>query len=89
MDLNACKPAYPRAAVMSEEQGTVRVQFTIGAAGQLVAARVLKSSGYRNLDDAAVKGLSRCKFRPAYQNGNPVQSSFVSDYVWSLNDASG
>lgn len=83
-DLNSCKPVYPRAALLAEEQGTVRVQFVVGTEGQLVSARVMKSSGYKNLDNAAVQGLSRCKFRAAFQNGQPIQSSFVSDYVWRL-----
>lgn len=86
LDLNACKPSYPHASLMAEEQGTVRVQFTIGTAGQLVDTKVLKSSGYKNLDKATVSGLSLCKFRPAYKDGKPVQSSFMSDYVWKMDE---
>lgn len=85
-DLNSCKPAYPQAALMQNQTGTVRVKFVIGVDGNLVNADVVKSSGYKTLDRAAVDGLSKCKFKPAMQNGNPVQSWFVTDYVWSLND---
>ncbi len=84
VDLNACKPDYPRAALLAEEQGTVRVQFVIGSDGELVSAKVLKSSGYEDLDRAAIHGLSRCQFKAAMKEGKPVQSSFTSDYVWNL-----
>lgn len=85
-DLNSCKPTYPHAALMADQTGTVRVKFIIGTDGNLVSAAVLKSSGHQLLDKAAIDGLSKCKFKAAMQDGNPVQSWFVSDYVWSLND---
>jgi protein TonB len=85
-DLNSCKPEYPQAALLAEQTGTVRVKFIIGTDGNLVSASVLKSSGHKLLDKAAIDGLSRCKFKAAMQDGNPVQSWFVSDYVWSLNE---
>ena len=85
-DLNSCKPEYPHSAMMAGQTGTVRVKFVIGTDGKLVSAAVMKSSGYKILDRAAIDGLSMCKFKPAMQEGNPVQSWFVSDYVWSLND---
>ena len=60
VNLNSCKPEYPRASLLAEETGTVRVQFEVGADGQLVGASVVKSSGFKNLDKATVNGLSRC-----------------------------
>ena len=83
-DLNSCKPAYPQAALKQDQTGTVRVKFVIGTEGNLVSADVVKSSGFKVLDRAAIEGLSKCKFKPAMQNGAPVQSWFVTDYVWSL-----
>jgi protein TonB len=84
VDLNGCKPEYPRASLLAEETGIVRVQFDISADAHLLGAKILRSSGFSNLDKAAVNALSRCKFRAAFQNGVPVQSSFLSDYVWKL-----
>jgi protein TonB len=85
-DLNGCKPEYPAASVQAEETGTVRVQFEIGADAQLVSAKILKSSGFKNLDKATINGLSRCKFKAAYKDGKPVQSSFTTEYVWKLEE---
>jgi protein TonB len=84
-DLNGCKPDYPRSSLLAEEQGTVRVQFMIGADAKLISATVLKSSGFENLDRATVKGLSRCKFKAAYRDGANVQSTFTAEWVWKLN----
>ena len=85
-DLNACKPEYPRASLLAEESGVVRVQFVVGPDSQLLSATVLKSSGFKNLDKAAVNGLSRCKFKAGYKDGKPVQSMFTTDYVWKLDE---
>jgi protein TonB len=85
-DLNACKPEYPRASLLAEESGVVRVQFVVGPDSQLMSATVLKSSGFKNLDKAAVNGLSRCKFKAGYRDGKPVQSTFTTDYVWKLDE---
>jgi protein TonB len=86
VNLNDCKPDYPRASILAEETGVTRVQFEIGADGQLVGATVVKSSGFKNLDKATVNGLSRCKFKPAYKDGKPVQSSFTAEYAWKLDE---
>jgi len=86
VNLNSCKPEYPRASLLAEETGVVRVQFDVGADGQLVGASVVKSSGFKNLDKATVNGLSRCKFRAAVKEGKNVQSSFTAEYVWKLDE---
>ena len=86
VNLNDCKPDYPRASLLAEETGITRVQFEIGADGQLVGATVVKSSGFKNLDKATVNGLSRCKFKPAYKDGKPVQSSFTAEYARKLDE---
>jgi protein TonB len=86
-DLNSCKPAYPPAAQRAEEEGTVRIQFVVGPNGQLAGTpTVLKSSGSKNLDKAAVSGLARCTFKPAYKDGKPVEAALAVDYVWKLGE---
>jgi protein TonB len=85
-DLNACKPDYPRASLLAEEAGSVKVTFEVGADGQLIGSTVTQSSGYKNLDRATVNALSRCKFKPAFKDGHAIQSSFQAVYVWKLPD---
>ncbi|MEC5217963.1 protein TonB [Actimicrobium sp. GrIS 1.19] len=83
-DLNSCKPEYPRASQIAEETGTTRVEFIIGPTGQLIDAKIKKSSGSRNLDRATIAGLSKCKFVAGTQDGKAVQSTFSAEYVWKL-----
>jgi len=85
-DLNSCKPDYPRASLLADESGSVKVTFEVGADGQLIGSTVTQSSGYKNLDRATVNALSRCKFKPAFKDGHAIQSSFQAVYVWKLPD---
>lgn len=89
VNLNFCRPAYPRDALLRSEQGVVKLEFTVGVKGRLVGSRILKSSGFRELDTAALTALMHCSFQPAYRNGVPVQASFTIDYTWKFDGANG
>jgi protein TonB len=85
VDASACtKPAYPRNSIRASEEGVVTVAFLIGIDGTVVEAKVEKSSGFRDLDRAAVAGLSLCKFKPGTVDGKPEQSRTRMQYVWKL-----
>lgn len=79
-----CKPDYPRASRLAEEQGNVKVQITITADGQLESVAVLQSSGYRSLDLATVAGLAMCQFKPEIHDGQARRVSFAAIYQWKL-----
>ena len=81
---NCQKPEYPRKSLRAEEQGTVVLQFLIGVDGKVVEAKVDKSSGFRDLDRAAVAGLSLCRFKPGTVDGKPEQSWTKMEYVWKI-----
>lgn len=83
-DFESCKPVYTRTQILNEEEGTVRLRMEIGADGKMIGANVLKSSSYGDLDRSTLNALSKCSFKPAMQDGSPVQSSLVIDYSWSL-----
>jgi len=83
-DLRICKPAYPLVSRQFEEQGTVRLQFKVGVDGQLISTKVLRSSGYSKLDNAAAESLSHCSFKAAMSDGKPIESTLAVDYVWAL-----
>jgi len=87
VDCTSCeKPDYPRNSLRNEEQGVVRIQFLIGLDGRVADSKIEKSSGFRGLDQAAVKALSLCKFKPGLIDGKPQQSWTAVDYVWKLPD---
>jgi periplasmic protein TonB len=85
VDFSTCaKPEYPRNSQRNEEQGTVTLRFLIALDGSVKEANVQKSSGFRELDKAALRGLSQCKFKPALINGAPTETYSDVQYVWRL-----
>lgn len=81
---NCEKPAYPRASLMNEEKGTVVLAFLIAADGKVLESKVDKSSGFKNLDKAALNALSQCKFKPGTKDGRPDQAWAKVEYTWAL-----
>ena len=86
LNLNFCRPVYPRESMRRGEQGTVQLEFTIGVNGRLVGSRIAKSSGFRELDMAALNALIHCSFAPAYLDNKPVQALFTMEYQWVLGE---
>lgn len=79
-----CKAEYPKASLMNEEQGDVTMAFLVGTDGSVVESKVEKSSGFKNLDKAALKALSACKFKPGTKDGAVAQTWTKVDYSWKL-----
>jgi len=83
-DAKTCKAEYPKASLMNEEQGTVSMSFLVKSDGSVSESKVDKSSGFKNLDKAAVKALSACKFKPGTKDGAPAETWTKVDYAWKL-----
>ncbi len=80
-----CAPlAYPEAALRSGGQGTVYMTLLIGADGTVRDKKVARSSGFPELDQAALEGMANCKFTPAITEGVPEQSELSFSYTWTL-----
>jgi protein TonB len=84
LDSKNCKAEYPKASLMNEEQGDVKMSFLVGADGNVVESKLEKSSGFKNLDKAALKALSGCKFKPGTKDGAVAQTWTKVDYSWKL-----
>ena len=59
-------PPYPMEARLQHEEGTVIVQTTIGAKGEVDRVEILQSSGHKALDDSAVNAVKHWKAHPQY-----------------------
>lgn len=59
------------ASVPEDKSVTVVVGFTCTKDGNVTDAHVTKSSGYRELDKRVVDAVSKRKYKPAVQNGDP------------------
>ena len=81
---NCETPDYPSASRRLEEEGTVSLRFLVGVDGKVLQSEVVKSSGFKRLDEAARAGLSRCAFKPATANGKPEQAWASMNYTWRL-----
>lgn len=83
VDASACAPPkYPTNAYLSGESGTVVLALLVGGDGKVMESKVQKSSGSSELDKAARKALSQCKFKPADSQAEPTWATL--SYVWSL-----
>ena len=70
--IKPAKPVYPSALKDAGICGVVWIKGIVMANGQIRGVQVSKSSGYPTLDTAAVVSANKCKFKPAYKNGQPV-----------------
>ena len=73
--LRMVEPTYPRAARRAGHQGRVLIDAEILSSGRVGNATVLESSGYANLDEAALKAAEKSRFNPASREGIPIESS--------------
>lgn len=72
---SASPPAYPRDALRQGLGGTVLLQVLVDTDGKPLQVDVVRSSGHRSLDRAAQRHvLARWTFRPAVEDGRPVQA---------------
>lgn len=84
-DFNTCaKPEWPKSSLRNEETGTVTLSFLIAEDGRVADSKIVKSSGFRDLDKAAQVGISKCRFKPATVEGKPEQAWMQMQYVWTL-----
>jgi protein TonB len=85
-------PDYPAASKRAGESGQTVIAMCVSKDGRTSNVRIVKSSGFDRLDDAAVKGLNNNRFEPAIdQYGKPIEmcdpNPYVFTYVWDLKDS--
>lgn len=69
------RPQYPKGARLRGEQGNVGLEILVNAEGTVDEVKVVTSSGFAELDEAAVKAAKAAKFRPAESGGRMVAST--------------
>lgn len=68
-------PDYPLASRRRNETGTALLHVELDEKGQVVVARVLESSGFPRLDDAALTAVKNWRCNPAQRNGQAVRAT--------------
>jgi protein TonB len=72
---SAPPPAYPRDALREGAGGTVLLEILVDTDGRPLEVTVVRSSGHRDLDQAARRQVLRhWRFVPAMQDGRAVQA---------------
>jgi TonB family protein len=78
------QPPYPDSARAGGEQGTVLVAVYVRPTGRVGKYRVVQSSGFADLDDAAVERVLGWRFVPATRDGDAVSDWTTVRIVFQL-----
>jgi TonB family protein len=78
---------YPKSAQASGESGTVIVGAYVDTSGKVVKYSLAQSSGFRDLDDAALQSVLNWHFIPAKQGGNAVADWATVKIVYQVPQA--
>lgn len=79
-----CESQYPPLSRRLSEQGIVTMKFTVMTDGTVAGPRVVKSSGFQRLDEAAVQCVARWRYHPATQGGKPLAVSLEANVRYQL-----
>jgi TonB family protein len=78
-------PRYPMAERRKKIEGRVAIECVVDKNGSAREFRVKTSSGFKELDEAAIKALRTAELEPALQDGIPVESKFNATINFQLN----
>jgi TonB family protein len=78
---------YPKQSLKNHEEGKCTLAFFIEADGTVLAAQLLKSSGFPRLDTACIESVIGVPLIPATINGTPVAGWNDFNVVWVINHA--
>lgn len=78
------RPPYPELARKRGQEGTVNIRCQVDAQGNVTAVAIAKSSGFKLLDDAALKTVGKWKFRAGSKDGASVAGTVVVPVQFKL-----
>ena len=83
---NVVPPPYPGAALYKGLEGDVVIKVCVDEKGKTTSAELSKSSGHKELDDAAVSWVrQRARFLPAQASGKAVAvCNYAFNYTWTI-----
>ena len=75
---------YPPAALAAGEEGKTTLSFRVGVDGSPKNISVAVSSGFQDLDQAAIQCAATWKYLPAVENGQPREVDWKAAVEWSM-----
>ena len=82
--LNRIVPVYPRSARRKGHEGVVTVAISVAEDGTVAHAEVVSSSGYEELDNAALSAVRSARFAPATSDGVSVRGELRLTFDFRL-----
>jgi len=85
-------PKYPVSAARDAREGWARLSFVIDEEGNVNNILVTDTSGSKDITKAAIKAAKKWKYKPAMENGKPVQqcvNSVQMDFRMHKNGTTG
>lgn len=82
--LNNPRPAYPSVSRRLREQGTVMLEVLILPNGSVGDVRIKESSGFKRLDDTAVKAVKQWRYTPARRGNETIEYWYLQPIEFSL-----
>jgi len=80
------KPEYPERARVAEMEGQAIVEALVDIDGKVIDVRLVKKSGFKELDQAAMNAARCWTFSPAEQRGKPVRVWVNIPFNFRLNE---
>lgn len=79
------QPVYPQLAIDNRHEGTTVLLIFVDASGAIKEIKVESTSGYHELDQAAVEAAYQWEFNPAVRNGKNVEGVVRIPINFNLN----
>ncbi len=80
---------YPSVSINLKEEGNVKVRLCVNVQGKVVSAELAEPSKFDRLNDAGVKIAKQYRFKPATDDGKPVEQCFLLPVKFNVNDVQG
>lgn len=77
-------PTYPAISRRMGEEGKLILRVELDESGRIENARVVDSSGYDRLDNAALEAVKSWQCKPAMRNGEPVRAVALQPFNFVL-----
>lgn len=81
------QPAYPGRELREEREGRAKVRVLVGADGRVKAVEDLGASSPGFFTETKQQALSKWRFKPATEDGKPVESWFIVTVTFALRNA--
>lgn len=83
-ELSNPAPVYPSLSRRLREEGVVILDILIKADGTVGEVKIKQSSGYRRLDDTAIKAVKRWRYLAATQDGKTIDYWYEQPFEFNL-----